>query len=255
MGDGADIKDMPDFVTGLLHIPTSLLLVSDLLRNQTITVKNKISLPSTSLISLATAMPSPLTENFNLRQGEFSLTKNNVLKKQLVIGVALLLLLFGTFTFFIVWQIRKFKTANTAYQQEALTALKNRVNLRVPIEDATRKVKEERKLSAAIDVASDTVKKQEQMWFAFAGPARATTLKYLLEFTTRIDKDALGFDIHSLTISQGVMTIHASVKSHEALRILEKELKQSKLFSGITSPEDTTFTMKINLSKNGEETP
>jgi type IV pilus assembly protein PilM len=254
LGGGSEIKKIAEFASSQLNIPCELMHITDVLQNHSITVKNKIALPSSSIISLATAIPSEVTEQFNLRQGEFTSAKEGILDKQMLVAAGLCLLLLGTLGTHIFLQIRAFRNSAIASQNEAVQALKERSNFAAPLQDGLRNIKKEKEiLNTAISIAQDEVKKQEETWFAFAGPARATMLKYLLELSKRIDKDSLGFDIQSLQIGNGVMTLKASVKNHEALRILEKELKESKLFTYVSSPEETTFTMKITLAKNGEE--
>lgn len=253
LGGGAEIKGIPEFVTSLLGIPCELMHITDILQDPSISIKNHLALPSSSIISVSTAIQSPLTENFNLRQGVFATSKEGLLEKQLITAALFALILMGSLGVHSFLQVRKFRNDAYSYQHEALELLKARAHFAQPLQEGLKNIKEDKQLAEAVAIADDTVKKQEQMWGAFTGSARATILKYLLELTNRIDKDSLGFTIESLAIAEGSMTLKASVKNHEALRILEKELKQSKLFAAISSPEETTFTMKITLTKNGEE--
>lgn len=253
VGGGAEIKGLPDFIHHQLQIPCEIMHATDILHDTTITFKSKSLLPSSSIISLSTALPSPITKEFNLLQGEFIPGQTSLLNKQLIVAASLLLLLFGSFGLFSFWQIRKMSNAAHAYETEAINALESRQHLNKALQSGLEKVKEKDRLSEAIDISKKAVKEQEEMWFAFTGPARASMLKYLLELTTRIiDKDALGFSIDSLAIAEGVMTLKAKVKDHEALKTLEKELEQSTLFSFVPKQEETNFTMKIVLEKNGE---
>jgi type IV pilus assembly protein PilM len=253
LGSGAEIKGISEFVSSLLHTPSQLMHATDILQDPAITIKNKTSLPSTSIISLSTAILAPVVENFNLRQGEFSLQRTQLLDKQLIVATSLLLILLSILSFHSFFQIRKLRKEARASITEALNALKNRPHFTLPLQDGLKGVKEKDLLKRAIEICEDEVKKQEAMWFAFAGPARSTFLKYLLELTSKIDKTSLGFVIESLTISEGVMKIKAHVKDHEALKILVKELKESKLFTFVSSPEETNFEMKIILAKNNQE--
>lgn len=254
LGGGSEIKGLANFVQAMLNTPCELLHITDILHDPSIAIKNKTSLPSSSIISLSTAIPSQVTEQFNLLQGQALKDKESDVNKQIILGLLLSFVLIGSLFTYTFFQIRKFKNEATASRDEALKALTDRTNFKDELKDGLKAIKKEKDLlPEATRIAEDVVKQKEAVWFAFTGPARSTILKYLLELTKRIDKEALGLDLQNLSISDGIMTMKASVKSHDALKILERELKESKLFTSVTSPEETTFTMKITLAKNGEE--
>ncbi|MEP6804192.1 MAG: hypothetical protein ABI892_06705, partial [Flavobacterium sp.] len=71
--------------------------------------------------------------------------------------------------------------------------------------------------------------------------------------TTKIDRKTLGFVIDQIVIAEGELTLKAQVREHEALKILRRELKQSKLFKDVEEVENTPFTMKIQLVNSSEE--
>jgi len=254
LGGGSEIKKITEFVHSLLNIPCEIMHVTDILHDPSISIKNTIALPSSSIISLSAAIPSSVTDQFNLRQGEFAASTEDLTKKQSIIAIGLCVVLLGSLSIYTFLQIRTFSNEAISSRDQAIKALKDRAHFSSALQDGLKNIKKEKELlNTAISIAQDEVKKQEKTWFAFTGPARATILKYLLELTKLIDKDALGFDIQSLKIAEGIMTIKASVKNHDALKTLEKGLKESKLFTNISSPEETTFTMIIMLAKNGEE--
>lgn len=254
LGGGSEIKGLANFVQTMLNTPCELLHITDILHDPSITIANKTLLPSSSIISLSTAIPSEVTENFNLAQGQILKDKERNFNIQVIVGLFLSLALLGALFLYIFLQTRKFKNEAVASRNEALSLLTDRSNFKDELKDGLKGIKKEKDLlPEAVRIAEDVVKQKEAVWFAFTGPARSTILKYLLELTKRIDKDALGLDIQSLSIADGIMTIKASVKSHDALKVLEREIKESKLFTSVNSPEETTFTLKITLAKSGEE--
>ncbi|MCX5922788.1 MAG: pilus assembly protein PilM [Candidatus Dependentiae bacterium] len=252
LGNGAEIKGIADVASQQLGMPCELMRANSLLHDSTITIKNDIPLPSSSIISLSTALPSPITQHFNLRQGIFALPIASLFNKQLLVACCLILLCIGSLGTYSFLQIRAMRNEAVASEKEALASLTERKDFERVLQEELKGTSEKNKLEDAKDIAQSAVKKLEEMWFAFTGSARSSMLQYLLELSNRIDRDGLGFDIESLTISEGTMTIKAHVKNHEALKILEKELKQSKLFSYVPTQEETNFTMKIILAKNGE---
>jgi hypothetical protein len=204
-------------------------------------------------MSIAISLPSASTDQFNIRQSIFAQATDTLLNKQLTVGFALVLLILTGLSINAYFAIRTMRNAAQLYENEALEALKDRPHFKRGLEDELKGVKEKYMLEKALEYASEEVKRQEALWFAFAGPARASVLKYLLELTNIIDKEGLGFVIESLSISEGTMTIKAQVKSHEALKLLEKDLKKSPLFKYVPRQEQPNFIMKITLATNGEE--
>jgi 23S rRNA U2552 (ribose-2'-O)-methylase RlmE/FtsJ len=91
-----------------------------------------------------------------------------------------------------------------------------------------------------------------ELWFAFSGQARSSVLKYLSDLQA-LDKEGLGLDVSSITINEGVLMLKARVKDYEALKKLEEDLRNSKLFSSVEPQEKTEFSMRINLVKNVED--
>ncbi|MGB8367126.1 MAG: hypothetical protein WCD44_02095, partial [Candidatus Babeliales bacterium] len=113
--------------------------------------------------------------------------------------------------------------------------------------------REEDDLEEVISIARDEVAQEQETWFAFSGRARSSFLQYLLDLTSNIDRKSLDFSIDSLTIGDGELTLKAKVRDHEALKLLERELRQSKLFSYVEPQDNPNFTMKILLAPTIED--
>lgn len=252
-GSGAELKGMVDFASTQLQSPCHILQPANLLNSQSVSIKVKSALPSTSIISLATALTPPGDEQVNLRQGIFQLQGDSLLGRQLLLTCGLFLVLVISLITFSFIQIRSLANEAIKSEQEALEALKERAHFEKVLQEGLKGVKDKDKLEEAKHLAENEVNDQKNMWFAFAGSARASVLKYLLELTSRIDKDALGFNLESLVIEKGIMTLKAQVKDHEALKLLEKSLDESPLFRPVEKVEKTDFIMHINLAKNNEE--
>ncbi len=210
--------------------------------NTTIHIKAKKQIPIGCIISLATAIPSPLTQLFNLRKDEFSIADTKLFYKQTITTLVLTICLLGGLFINNYLQVNSLRNELQSSEQETIDALKKRF----------KNLEESGDLEETIEEAQNEVEKEEKTWFAFSGPARATFLKYLLELTNRIDKKALGFKIEKITITEGTMMLKAEVKDFASLKLLEKELRQSKLFSSIEPQNDTKFDMKITLAQNGK---
>ncbi|HJZ24089.1 MAG TPA: hypothetical protein VJ201_06550, partial [Candidatus Babeliales bacterium] len=78
-------------------------------------------------------------------------------------------------------------------------------------------------------------------------------LQYLLELSSKIDRKSIDLKIDQITIAEGILTLKAEVRDHDALKVLERELEQSKMLRPLESPETPQFTMKLTLATGSEE--
>jgi hypothetical protein len=127
-------------------------------------------------------------------------------------------------------------------EKEVITAL--RAEFEIPAE--------EKKFDDVLEFAQQQVKKKREMWLAFSNQARTSLLQYLLDLTERIDKASLDFKLEKLSFEQNKLILKAEVRDYEALKILERELRQSKLFSYVEPQDNPRFTMIITLAPIGE---
>ena len=165
--------------------------------------------------------------------------------KQLIVLIVLTL---GFFTILITHytiQTSQLKKEIRTSENEALVALTSTFKV----------LEDEKNLNDAIDEAEKEVEEQKKRWFAFSHQSRASFLQYLLELASKIDKKSLDFNIEQVTIAEGILTLKASVRDHDALKVLERELAQSKLFSSIEPQDNPQFTMRITLATSNEELP
>jgi hypothetical protein len=148
-----------------------------------------------------------------------------------------MLLLFSILGLRFYFQRRSLVNEAVASERETVAALK----ARFPDIESTQLVR-------VIEDASEELKREETTWFAFSSRSRASMLKILLELKTKIDKDALGFLVTKLTITEDSLIIKATVKDHNALKLLEQALRTSTLFKSIEPQTDIDFEMKIVLA-------
>ncbi len=245
LGSGAEIKGLSTFVSDLLDIETELFQVKYIFQDKSISVKNNQTITNTAIISLSAALPSTITAIFNLRKDEFSIPTQRLLLKQAIVGIVLVLIILGSIFAYTTWQINKLGSELKDSELQTVEQLKTQFK-QIPLD--------EEDLEDVTKIAQQAVKKEEETWFAFSAPARMSFLKYLLELTNRIDKESIGFIINKINIVPGLMTLDAQVKDYEALKIFERELRKSPLFSTVEPQDDPVFTMKITLEQNGEGT-
>ena len=245
LGIGAEIKGMVPFAQDKLQFPCELFEIQNLTQNKQYKINSKANITQAGLISVATAVPSTITKHFNLRRGQFEQSKSVLLLKQLITSGVLLLILFASLITHSIIQSKRLHNEIQTSQNEAVEELKNRFP-EIP--------EDEDDLDDAIESAKTALAQEESIWLAFSSQTRASFLEYLLELSTRINKQELGFVPEQITITDGTkgeITLKAKVRDFPALKKLEKALsKAKKLFSYVEEQTTTDFTMKILIARN-----
>lgn len=243
LGEGSIIKGLIPFVTQKSGIPCELFNAETIGEDKTFVVHNSNTITPLNIVSVSAALPLPITVDYNLNKQEFSAPDNRLLIKQLVVLIVLTLTLFATLVTDYTIQVKKLNKEINSSQHEALTALQG----------AFKDLEDVSSLDDAITDADEELRKQKETWLAFSGPSRISFLECLRELTSKIDRRSLGFSIDQIIIAEGELTLKAQVRDHDALKILERDLAQSELFSYIEPQENPQFTMKIKLATSSEE--
>lgn len=242
LGDGAELPHLLAFFNEQLAIPCELFNTNDVLNLPYFSIKKGKKIPQNATLSLSTALITPIMQNFNLLKQEFAPTENRLFNKQIITGfflIACILLSLLTVNFLRSSQLKKEVQAS---EQEVLATLK-----KLGLSNA-------KSVSTALRDAEEKVAEEEAIWFAFSQQTRVSFLKYLEKLSVAIDRKALGLKITKLIISQqepSSLTLEGEVKDFEALKVLERELKNTNLFLMIPSLQTTKFTIQMPLKKNG----
>jgi len=243
LGIGSEIKGLSRFVSQLLNISCELFMLTALFKDENIAIKQNQRVASSTIISLSVALPSSVTERFNLNQAEQDARYLSVVNKQLIIALVLVVMFFALLLIHGFLQVRKLRNEYMASEKEAVKVLKSRL---------PELEKGSAKLSILVSSAKEIVAEKENQTVLMS-PARVSSLNYLLELVARIDKKALGFGVERISIADGVMILKGSVRDFDALRRLEASLRESKLFNYTESQEKTDFEARIDLVQNTEE--
>lgn len=242
IGAGAEIKDIVPFAQTTLQLPCELFDGQQLAQNKQYHINKNITLSLPTLLSAATALICPPVDLFNMQKDEFAPPQTSLLLKQIIVAGILIIALFGLLITHTILQTRHLQHEIKTSKAEVIEELKNRFP-EIP--------EEEDDLDEVIETAKSELKKEEEIWMAFSSQARTSFLEYLLELSTRINKQQLGFEPEQLTIVEGAIgqiTLKAKVRGFEALKQLEKALQQSKLFTYVEGQTSPDFTMKINVA-------
>lgn len=245
-GDGATVQEFPLFVHHTLSIPTAPFDIHELILTKKIILKSMSRLPNAHLVSLGAIIPNKTTDNFNLLKDEFSPSTTTLFIKQIAAACLLSIVSLVTLISYSLIETKKMETEELDNKQEIIELLHKQFPKEVG--------KEETNLDEALENAKKALQDKEKTWQPHSSESRLSVLTYLLELTNIIDKDALKFNVETIKIAPNIMNIKATVHDWEALKILEKELKQSKLFKYEESQTSPSFEMNITLVHAGDKT-
>ncbi len=239
LGGGAEIKGIELFIENQSHIATEKFQIAKLFENSSIKLENAASIPSSTIVSLSTALPCVETEDFNLRKNQFTDASNTTADKQIIVGGCLFLVLFGLLSLHTFLQTRKLELALTSSKKEAIGALREKFE---DIEGSS--------FDDVIESAKEKLTEKKNIVSAFQGEP---FLKYLLELTNLIDVAALGFNLDKLTITEDKIVLAAQVKDFPELKLLIHALDNSKIFSLVEPPQEIRFDNMELRFKESEE--
>lgn len=242
LGEGAALSDIEQFIEKQLQVPCHLFDINALLKNATISLKQGARIDRAYTASIGTALSEIYQPLFNLRKHEFSIPTTTQFSKQFFVSIGLIvLILFALFmhTFF---QTRKLQQAARSIELEAVMALRE------------RGLTEERDLTRALEDAQAKVDREEELWFAFSRLRRFSFVKALQDLSTVVDRKSLGLNLKRLLITENTIGLEGEVKGYDELKILERELNESNLFSMVPKLQELKFNIRLPLKKNGGET-
>lgn len=241
-GAGAEINGLPSFITEKTGTSCEKMQINQIVADKSIEMKQSGTITQNCILSLATAMAPESDTALNLRKKEFATTKTPLFIKQLITtGILTCTLVFGLIGF-TIYQISSLNYEYRASEEELSKELMTRF-----------KISEEENpdLESLISTAAGKVSQSERLMFAFSGGHRASFLQYLFELTSIINKDALDLKLNRLQIADNTLTLVGSVATFDQLNALEDDLRKAKLFTYTQRLQDTQFTIKIPLTKQG----
>lgn len=200
----------------------------------------KSSITAAVMPCFSIGFPSLSIEACNFKQKEFAAVQSSLFIKQIASAIFLTILCLGILGGLYMVRVQAYETELENSTKELIHVLKKQF---------PRLAKVDEPVDELVDMAKLEVEKEQETWFAFSLSLQSRFLQYLLELTTRIDKESLDFVVERITIAEDVIMLKAHVKNYEALKVLERELRQSPLFLSVEPQDNPRFTMKITLAQ------
>ena len=242
VGEGSGIKGIAEFAKNYLGSEVKLFTCSSLIKGQNISVEKNKSIPSENILSLSTALITPVNDKFNLRQKDFVSENNNLIIRQLITGTAIIVGIFVLFFTSTYQQTNKLKYHLEKSKNDIIAILQNEF----------KPPKTRKRLSDIVHYAKMEVKKEKDIWFAFSGDTRSSFLKYLKVISETIHRESLGLELSSLSMKNDEIVMEGSVKGFDELAMLEDSLCRPKLFRVVSPPQSPQFTIHLVMAKEEE---
>ena len=254
-GIGTEIPHITEFLSTFMASECTILHAHKIIHNGTVAANSSIS--NEDIFSIATALSSKVTEDFNLRTDYISNTDKWVISLQLITALLLIFFTLGAFSLYTFFTLRKFKQEVLRSEQETVNQLKSVFTLsRLPVNKSGRPVS----LESALTAGKSELAKEENIWFSLSTRNRFSFLTYLQELTSRIDREKLGLELKRFIIRTGegnasdVIILEGSVKDYNALRAFEEALYESNMFKDIPKLQEPKFgTITLILDKSDRE--
>lgn len=241
LGRGADIPGIDSFASETLQIPCTYFDGNELLKIPTIRMKKIGRIPRTNIMSLSTAFPSPVTERLTMRKEEFAIPTATTFNKQFFTAVTLFAFIFAALIGHAYWQKRSLSRQARSMEQEVIRTLHD------------LELTDNNNFQEAIEEAEQKVSDDEELWFAFSRQRRFSFLKALQDLSIAIDRKGIGLNLKKLFITTNDITFEGQVDGFDELKVLERELQESKLFRYVPTLQALKVSEKLLLKKNGEE--
>jgi len=245
LGMATDIEGLASFLQDDLGVVCELFDITSLTSNASVRIKTAHPITSAHIMSVSIALSSQEADSFNLRQKEFTSYTSRLLLKQLIMGIFLLIVLFGSLATFMFLQVHNLKKEADALEEVTIEQLKQRFKSINESED---------KLEQVIESAEREVVSQEKLLSAFLQSSSSSVLTYLLELTDRLNAQELGLEVSQIAIKDGKIIFKGKMRNeanYAGLRVLEQSLAESSLFKIVSPPQEVpgNINMVLELKK------
>ena len=210
-----------------------------------ITKKLGVQLENNYLTSVSIAIPNDIDYNFNLLSYKIDKSEKKLILEQLITTVVLSIFVIGSLFLLTFLRTSNLKNEYIKSNNELISVIKKNFDISDPtiLKNST----------TLINNVKTKVDESESLWFSFSKKTRFSFIKYLQELSSIINAQEIGLKLSKLNLSEGSIVIVGSVPNFTALTELEESLNKSNLFSNVTAPQETEFTITLTLKKNDEE--
>lgn len=243
MGAGADMPGIVDLVRSIMGVEVQILQAKKMIHNGQIQSDVK-TIPNSFLVSIATALSSSVTDEFNLLHLQQEQKEDTLLTYQIISLCSLALLMLFSFSLYSYLRVRNLRAAYNSSQTEAVDELRRVFKL---------KPNQTVNLEVANRAATTELRKQETAWQRLSTENRYSLLRDLTELSKCVDTRESQLNLSSLSIKDDVIKLYGSVPGYEQLTKLQNQLS-CPWFKKLPKLQDLNFKSEpITLTVNKEQ--
>jgi len=228
-GSIADVPSIHELIESIFETECHILEAKKIIHNGKIHSKIN-SIPNNFLVSIATALPSQITDDFNLYVDHKAKEESKILTYQIIALSVLTFLLLATLSIYSYWRVRGIKKISIQAETQAINDL-----------NQTFKLKKPTTIGEANKQALKELKKQESAWKQLSLTNRYSFLKYLSELSKCINSKQVQLILTSIGMKEDTIKLYGSVPGYNQLTELQNQL-QCPLFK--TGPKLRDFNFK-----------
>ncbi|HJZ24040.1 MAG TPA: pilus assembly protein PilM [Candidatus Babeliales bacterium] len=232
VGPVAQIEHIKSLFQSILNAPCMIFDIQEVLKNPFFQKGSSVDMFTLNqhVISLATAVPQLLNQDFNLAKDAQKKANYRFFLQQFIVASSLALFIILLLVIHSFFSIRSLKHEALASQQEVMQVIQD-----------TFKIEDEESLDDAVDKVNEQITQEEKRWLMFAPQMRSLFLYYLQELSKVINRKELGLQLQKLSIDDAVIEFQGSVRDFEAVNKFEAELKKTKLFVFVPDLQNANF--------------
>ena len=240
IGHGADIPSLDTLLSQILGMPCTPYKSSQFLQKGPASAIKNMKLSPDYLHSFATSVVQTETTSLNLGRSLLVPAQQKTITYQFFAGLIILVSILVGLLGVTLYQKARLNAQAYAMEQSAITKLQKLF---------PKQLKGRKRFSDIIQAAQFTVNREEGIVSAVTQHNRTPFLVYLQALFQSIDRVSLGLDVKRLKIDRDSVIFDGSVKGYPELKILEKEINSSGLFTLTNTPQETSFSVTLILNK------
>ena len=251
-GAGAHLPGMTAFMSDLLECPCTLFHPHKVIHNGMITLENEGSIPPVFTTTLATALSSSFTDDFNLDKAYGAARELYQFKIQTMAAFGLFIFMIFSFVLYSFITTRTLRKELEQSQAQVVNELNKAFDLGIKPGKTTKS------LTSVINQSNDILTREKSLWFALSENQRSSFLRYLQELTTNIHRDELGLTMKRLIFKRDErgetkVTLEGSVRDYDAVRKLDEQLQATNLFAYVPEQQKTVFNISLTIDPSRED--
>jgi len=223
-------------VVSIVSIPKSLKKINTI-------ILSKVPSSSEQVNLFASVMLWYFDTDSNLLQNIAEKKEFKTITLQLCIMILVSILSLGGIWWRSYEEMNRWQTGYVSSRKQLISTLQEQMNL---------DVRGEKKIKEIASKAEEELKRERKLWFSFMKQNETSTLEYLQDLSTAIDREAIGLELKNVHIDYQKVTMSGTVKNLDALDLFYEELQSLKTLKLVSRPRELSFNIELKSKLDQE---